>query len=134
MTTPKSAQPILAGAAVLVVGQALVLAWLGIFSLRNLDDERVFFGVGIGLMLMALALGLIAAAGGLVRGKHIARGPVVVTQLIALALAWSLRNQESPEVFVPSLPLFVAVPALAVLLLLATPPARHVLGLDDSSR
>ncbi|GAA3545622.1 hypothetical protein AFL01nite_23970 [Aeromicrobium flavum] len=117
-------------AASVVALQALVFLVLAVLDLAGLVSGRIAVGVGIGLLLGILGLGLGAAAVGLLRGAHVARGPVVVAQLIGLGLAWSLRHPDPNTGDNRLVALAIAISALVVLGCLATGPARRALA-DD---
>lgn len=117
-------------AAVVVAGQALVFLVLGVLDLTGLVPGRVGVGIGIGVLLLLMGAGLLAAAWGLMRGAHAARGPVVVAQLIGLGLAWSLRTPAPNTGDNRAVAVAIAVSALVVLGCLATGPARRALA-DD---
>ena len=91
VTAPDNPPP-LTVAASLVAVQGVVLVGLGITDLANIDPDRravaisgaVFFG-GYGLALLACAIGL-------VRRVAWVRGPVLLTQLVQLGIAWNVRD------------------------------------------
>lgn len=128
---PISARVALTLAAVVVAIQAGALIVFAVADFANLDPERISIGIGVGLMLLVLGVGLLIAAVGLTRGRHFARGPVVVTQLLVLALAWSIRSPESNGNTAAGIPWAMALGAAVVLACLASPPAREVLGRDE---
>lgn len=117
-------------AAVVVAGQALVFVVLAVLDLTNLVPDRIGVGIGIGILLLVLGLGLLAAAWGLARAAPVARGPVVVAQLIGLGLAWSLRTPDPNTGDNRAVAVAIAVSAVVVLACLATGPARRALA-DD---
>ncbi len=117
-------------AALVVSVQALVFVALAVLDLTGLVPGRVGVGIGIGVMLLAIGIGLLAAAWGVFRGAHAARGPVVVAQLIGLGLAWSLRTPDPNTGDNRAVGAAIAISALVVLACLATGPARRALA-DD---
>ena len=117
-------------AALVVAGQALVFVVLAVLDLAGLTPGREGVGIGIGVMLLLIGAGLLAAAWGLFRAAHGARGPVVVAQLIGLGLAWSLRNPDPNTGDNRAVGIAIAVTAIVVLACLATGPARRALA-DD---
>ena len=119
---------LLSVAALVVALQALVFVVLDVLDLTDLQEGRVGVGIGIGLMLLAIGVGLLAAAWGLSRGRHAARGPVVVAELIALGMAWSLRDPDSASGDNRAVGVAIAVSALVVLACLASRPAREALA------
>lgn len=120
-------------AAVVVVLQGAVFVALAVADVAGLVPGRVGLGLGIALVLLILGLGLIAAAAGLVRSRLLARGPVVVTQLIGLGLAWSLRTPDANTGDNRIVGVAIAASAVIVLACLATPAARRALA-DDPGR
>lgn len=117
-------------ASVVVGLQGLVFLVLAVLDLSGLVPGRIAVGVGIGILLLLVGAGLVAAAVGLARGAHVARGPAVVAQLIGLGLAWSLRHPDPNTGDNRAVALAIAVSALVVLGCLATGPARRALA-DD---
>ena len=85
------------------------------------------------LLLSAIAVAgaaaLVLCARGLLRLRPAARTPVVVLQLLALPVSYSLAFQAHRVGY--GAPIMLS--ALAVLYLLFTPPARAVLDRDDRS-
>jgi hypothetical protein len=75
---------------------------------------------------VAAAVGLGFAARALLRLRPAARSPIVVLQLLALPVAYSLAFQADRIAY--GAPIMLA--ALAVIFLLFTPPAREVLDRD----
>lgn len=114
----------------MVAVQAAVFLALAVADLAGLVSGRVGLGIGIAVVLLILGLGLLAATAGLVRSRHAARGPVVVTQLIGLGLAWSLRAPDTNTGDNRLVGAAIAVSAVVVLACLATPAARRALA-DD---
>lgn len=84
--------PPLTAAASLVVVQAVVLLILAVLETANLDDERRSLGLSTTVFFAAYGVVLLAAAWGLHRRASWARGPVLITQLIMLGLAWNMRE------------------------------------------
>ena len=76
------------------------------------DPERLGLGVSTTVFFALCGLLLLAAAWGLYRVRPWARGPVLLTQLISLALAWTQRE----DVVVATVLVAVAVVVLAGLL------------------
>lgn len=103
---------------------------LAVLDFGGLVPGRVGVGIGIGVLLLVIGLGLLAAAWGVFRGVHGARGPVVVAQLIGLGLAWSLRTPDTNTGDNRAVGAAIAISALIVLGCLATGPARRALA-DD---
>ncbi len=84
--------PPLTAAASLVAIQAVVLLILAVLETANLSDERRSLGLSTTVFFAAYGVVLLAAAWGLHRRASWSRGPVLITQLIMLGLAWNLRE------------------------------------------
>lgn len=84
--------PPLTAAASLATVQAVVLLILAVLESANLDDERRSLGLSTTVFFAAYGVVLLGAAWGLARRAGWARGPVLITQLIMLGLAWNLRE------------------------------------------
>jgi hypothetical protein len=112
-------------ATVIWVESLALLAAAGILVTKTFDGHPD--SVGRALLGAALALGAAAAlvlgARGLIRLRPAARTPMVVLQLLALPVGYSLAFQAGLVGY--GGPILVA--ALAVLYLLFTPPARAAL-------
>lgn len=121
--------PLILAASITMI-QAAVFVALAVADFTGLADDRVGLGVGIGLVLLLIGVALAVAAVGVARGAHVARGPVVVTQLIGLGLAWSLRHPDANTGDSRAVGALIAVSALIVLGCLSTPTARRALA-DD---
>lgn len=84
--------PPLTAAASLVAVQAVVLLILAVLETANLNDERRSLGLSTTVFFAAYGVVLLAAAWGLHRRATWSRGPVLITQLIMLGLAWNMRE------------------------------------------
>lgn len=115
-------------AAILAGLQSLFLIGLAIEVFFDVSKENLKISSGVGLLLLLLGVGLGAAAIGIARSAHIARGPVIVAQLISLGLAWNLfrTDEELPGVEIVGVVLVIL--AAIVLTALATPSARAALA------
>ena len=115
-------------AAILAGLQSLFLIGLAIEVFFDVSKENLRISSGVGLLLLLLGVGLGAAAIGIARSAHIARGPVIVAQLISLGLAWNLfkTDEELPGVEIVGVVLVIL--AAIVLTALATPSARVALA------
>jgi len=89
---PAGNPPPLTAAASLVGVQAVVLLVLAVLETANLADERRSMGLSVTVFFAAYGVVLVAAAWGLQRRATWARGPVLITQLIMLGLAWNIRS------------------------------------------
>lgn len=113
----------------LVAGlQSLVLIGFAIADFADLQPDRPGIGLGVGLMLLGLGVGLALAAWAVSAGRHIGRGPVVVTQLIGLGLSWNLIRSDATTGDTRTVGMLIALSAAIVLVSLATPAARATLA------
>lgn len=85
--------PPLTAAASVVGVQAVVLLVLAVLEAAALTDERRSMGLSTMVFFAAYGAVLLASAWGLHRRGSWARGPVLLTQLIMLGLAWNVRDQ-----------------------------------------
>lgn len=85
--------PPLTAAASVVAVQGVVLVVLSVLEFANLNDERRSLGLSTAVFFAAYGLVLLGAAWGLHRRSGWSRGPVLITQLIFLGLAWNVREQ-----------------------------------------
>lgn len=125
-TDRDAARPYLLTGCVVVALEALTLLALGVAELLSTQADRVGLGVSTAVFFLVIA----AALGGCVRGlwrlSSWVRGPVVLTQLIALGLAWNFRT-VSPKVIAVGL-LVIAIVGLVAML---APATNAVLNADD---
>jgi hypothetical protein len=109
--------------------EALALLGIAAFYLYDtaVGSPHNVAGALLGAAFAALgAVGLLLGARGLLRLRPAARTPIVVLQLLALPVSYSLAFQAGLAVI--GGPILVA--ALAVIYLLFTPPARAALDRD----
>lgn len=81
----------LTAAAVVVAIQGLGLVVLGIVGIVDLVPSRLEVGLSVAVFFAAYGVGLLACAWALTRARSWARGPVLITQLIQLGVAWNAR-------------------------------------------
>jgi len=115
-----TARTLLLVVAVIVVIESVVYLVLAALDLRDTPQERLGSGIGIAVLLAAYGLGQLVAARLLLKGRAGARAPLIVTQLLQVLIATNLRGE-------PRLALAVAVPAVAVLVMLLSPPVSAAL-------
>ena len=89
---PNDNPPPLTVAASLVVLQGGCLVAFGVLELANLTSERLEMGVSTAIFFIVYGVALGACAWGLTRQQGWTRGPVLITQLIQLGLAWNVRD------------------------------------------
>lgn len=72
-----------------------MLALLAVLEGLSISGERIMLGITTTLFFACYSLGLLWCALGLWRRRSWARGPVLLTQLIQLGVAWSLWNGQN---------------------------------------
>ncbi len=106
--------------------EAAALAGMGVVELASLVAGRLVLGVTTAVFLFAYAAGLAAAGLSIARVRSWARAPVVLSQLIALGLAWSFTGGGTTWVAV-----LLAVPAVVVVVLVVRPASTSALYGSD---
>ncbi|WP_371565856.1 hypothetical protein [Streptomyces canus] len=136
-TLPETAGPRprrLTYAAVLAAleGLALVVggAWMLVEGLAGDPDDRQSAVTG-GVTLIVLALLPLLAARGLLARRSWSRGPAVITQIMALPVAYNLLQADS--VAIPA-GIALAVVAVIALILLINPATTQALGIRGPGR
>ncbi|GGQ88504.1 hypothetical protein GCM10010280_39530 [Streptomyces pilosus] len=110
----------LEGAALVAVG-----VWMAVLALTGEPDDRQQAVTG-GVTLIALALLPLIAARGLIARRSWSRGPAVITQLIALPVAYNLLVSDG--VAIPA-GIALALVAVTTLVLLVNPETTRALGI-----
>ncbi|MDG9713225.1 hypothetical protein [Streptomyces sp. DH10] len=108
-------------------GLALVVGgvWMLVLALTGEPDNRQQAVTG-GVTLVVLALLPLLAARGLLGRRSWSRGPAVITQLMALPVAYNLLQADSMAI--PA-GIALAVVAVAALVLLVNPETTRALGI-----
>lgn len=108
-------------------GIALVVGgvWILVLGLTGHPDDRQQAVTG-GITLVVLALLPLLAARGLLGCRSWSRGPAVITQLMALPVAYNLLQADSMAI--PA-GIALAVVAVASLVLLVNPETTRALGI-----
>ncbi|MFE9841407.1 hypothetical protein [Streptomyces goshikiensis] len=124
----------LTAAAVLTALEGLALAGLGVYMLfvgiAGDPDSPQQAETG-GVTLLALAALPLIAARGLRLGRRWSRGPALITQLMALPVAWTLWNTGGA---MAAAAVGLALAAVAVVALLVNPTATEALGIGPGER
>ncbi|MFI0515486.1 hypothetical protein ACH3Y9_38570 [Streptomyces sp. WSLK1-5] len=136
-TTPETAGPrprrlTYAAALTALEGLALVVGgvWMLVEALAGDPDDRQSAVTG-GITLVVLALLPLLAARGLLARRSWSRGPAVITQIMALPVAYNLLQADS--VAIPA-GIALAVVAVAALILLINPATTQALGIRGPGR
>jgi hypothetical protein len=111
------------GLALLAGGIAMIVLGVGEGDVRS--------AVTGGLTLLALALLPLTAARGLLARRSWSRGPAVITQLLALPVAYSLLQVDSVAVWAGIL---LGAAAVVGLVLLVHPATAQALGVRGPGR
>ncbi|MFE7857063.1 hypothetical protein ACIRP3_38570 [Streptomyces sp. NPDC101209] len=113
-------------------GLALVVGgvWMLAEGLAGSPHDRGSAVTG-GITLIVLALLPLLAARGLLKRKSWSRGPAVITQIMALPVAYNLLQADS--VAIPA-GIALAVVAVASLVLLVNPATTQALGIKGPGR
>jgi hypothetical protein len=123
----------LTAAAALTALEGLALAGLGIsmlvMGLLGDPDSPQQAETG-GLTMLGLAALPLIAARGLRLRRRWSRGPALITQLMALPVAWTLYNAGGAMIAAAAA---LALAALAVFVLLLHPAATEALGIGQES-
>jgi len=99
-------------AAALVALEGVVLLLLAVAELADLTEGRRSMGASIALFFAGYGTVLVVAGAGLWRCATWARGPGLLTQLIALGLAWNIREESGLGTTVLAVTAVVAVLAM----------------------
>ncbi|MGC2999224.1 hypothetical protein ACPF8X_12875 [Streptomyces sp. G35A] len=126
-TGPRPRRLTYAAALAALEGLALVVGgiWLLVLGLAGEPDDRGQSVTG-GVTLLALALLPLLAARGLLGRRSWSRGPAVITQIMALPVAYNLLQADS--VAIPA-GIVLAVVAVTALVLLVNAETTRALGI-----
>ncbi|GHC47456.1 hypothetical protein [Streptomyces flavofungini] len=124
---PRPGRLTAAAALAALEGLALVVggAYMLVMGLAGDPDNPRQATTG-GVTLIVLALLPLLAARGLLRLRRWARGPAIITQIMALPVAWQLLQADS--VLIPG-GIALAAVAVATLVLLIHPATTEALGI-----
>ena len=87
----------------------------------SIDSERLSLGLSTTVFFLLVAAGVLGCAWGLLRMAAWSRGPLLLTQLIALGLAWNVKD-------LPLLSVLLVVAALVALAGMLHPDTMRALG------
>ncbi|WP_399888677.1 hypothetical protein ACGH7X_26150 [Streptomyces sp. BBFR51] len=126
-TGPRPGRLTAAAALAALEGVALVVggAWMLVGGLTGHPDDRTSAVTG-GVTLIVLALLPLLAARGLLARRGWSRGPAVITQIMALPVAFNMVRADS--LAVPT-GIVLGVVAVAALVLLVNPTTTQALGI-----
>lgn len=126
-TGPRPGRLTAAAALAALEGLALVAAgvYILVMGLAGDPDDRQQAVTG-GVTLIVLALLPLLAARGLLRQRSWSRGPAIITQIMALPVAWTLLQADS--LAIPG-GIALAVVAVAALVFLLNPETTRALGI-----
>jgi hypothetical protein len=85
----------LAVAAGMTFVEGLLIVLFGISEVVSLDSDRLVMGLTTGVFFLVYGGVLLACARGLHTVRAWARGPVLLSQLILLGLAWSFKDGDT---------------------------------------
>jgi hypothetical protein len=124
---PRPGRLTAAAALAALEGLALVVggAWMLVGGLTGHPDDRTSAVTG-GVTLIVLALLPLLAARGLLAGRGWSRGPAVITQIMALPVAFNMVRADS--LAVPT-GIVLGVVAVTALVLLVNPTTTQALGI-----
>ncbi|MEU8822711.1 hypothetical protein [Streptomyces sp. NPDC048636] len=129
-TAPDGPRPArITAAAVLAAVEGVVLLGFGVYVLimgLTGDPESPQQAEMLGVTVLALAALPLLAARGLLLRRRWSRGPAMITQLMALPVAWTLVQNGGGLIAAGAA---IGVAALAVLALLINPTATEALGI-----
>lgn len=110
-------------AAVVVGVEGLGTLVFGVLEALHTTSARAVMGATTSLFFAGFGIALVACGWGLLRVATWARGPVLISQLIALGLAWNFRGGETTWISV-----LLAVPAVVVLIGMLHPATIEALN------
>ncbi len=104
---PQNPAPLTVAASLVVIQGTLLVGLAGV-ELANTSSARLTLGLSTAVFFLVYGVVLVICAAALTRRHGWTRGPVLITQLIQLGLAWNLRDA-------PLLAIVLAVGAALVL-------------------
>ena len=122
---PATAPAPLVVAASLTAVQAILVLLFAVVEISTTNRERLVMGGTTALFFAVYGITLLVCAGGLLKLRSWARGPVLLSQLIWLGLAWNFRDSE-----LTVLAVFAAIAAAIVIAGLVHPASTDALARD----
>ncbi|WP_134768628.1 hypothetical protein [Nocardioides sp. 1609] len=111
--------------AVLVGVQGVAMIVLALLAVLDVGGDQVEIGLSVAIFFGAYGGALVAAAVGLTKQRGWARGPVLITQLIQIGIAWNVRD-------VPLLAVPLAVMGVVTIVLMVQPASIAALERDGA--
>jgi hypothetical protein len=124
--SPYGAPAPLAVAAGMTFIEGLLTVLFGISELVNLDSDRLVMGVTTSVFFLAYGGVLLVCARGLHTVRAWARGPVLLSQLILLGLAWSFKDGDT-------LPIAIGLAVAAAIVLAGLLHPRSIDALEHAA-
>jgi hypothetical protein len=122
---PANHAPLTVAASLVAIQGALLLTF-AVLELVSISSERLSLGVSTSVFFAIYGAALLLCAWALTRQQGWARGPVLLTQLIQLGLAWNLRD-------VTLVAVLLTVAALVVLAGMLHPSSIEALSDDPTA-
>ncbi|WP_433265222.1 hypothetical protein ACQPZF_37295 [Actinosynnema sp. CS-041913] len=130
MTQEKQVPRAVRAAGALTALQGLAgLVFAVVLVVRAFASDAVRAVLGEASYFLVLSAGVLAAGVGLVLGKHWARTPSIVVQLLLLGVAWYAYGPSGQQLYGALLGLYVVV---VIALLFTNPVRRWALGVDET--
>lgn len=126
-TTTAAPAPLVA-ASLVARAEGVLLVGLAAVELLNLTGGRMTMGLTTAAFFAVFGVLLVAGGVLITRGGAWARGPILMTQLIGLGLAWNLRSGETTWLAV-----VLVIVCLSVIVLMVHPATIAALEPDDRS-
>jgi hypothetical protein len=113
-------------AAGMTLVEGLLTVMFGVTELVSLDSDRLVMGLTTTVFFLAYGAVLLVCAWGLHTVRSWARGPVLLSQLILLGLAWSFKGGDT-------LPVAIGLAVAAAIVLAGLLHPRSIDALERSA-
>jgi hypothetical protein len=113
----------LAVAAGMTFIEGLLTVLFGITEIVSIDSDRLVMGLTTAVFFLAYGVALLVCSRGLHTVRAWARGPVLLSQLILLGLAWSFKDGDT-------LPIAIGLALAAVIVLAGLLHPRSIDALE----